>query len=139
MSHSKENVLVINSSHFVNGNGNNKFVYKFQPAFNFSSYDKIGVQSLSIFNSFYNISAALGNNQMTLNFPCFNPNGSSSAVFEGSIGNAVQFEGQISNPINIEINGATITQTSTFTGFIGSAKNTGFTGYISNGKLYITA
>ena len=75
---------------------------------------------------------------MTLNFPCFNPNGSSSAVFEGSIGNAVQFEGQISNPINIEINGATITQTSTFTGIIGGAK-IGITGYISNSVLRVTS
>lgn len=137
MSHSKQNVLVINSSHFVSGNGNNKFVYKFQPAFQFSSYDKIGVQSLSIFNSFYNISEAQGNNKMTINFPCFNPSGTSTAVVQGSIGNAIQFQGQITNPNNIEINGATISQTSSFTGFIGGAK-VAVTGYISGNVLRIT-
>lgn len=135
MSTSKQNVLVINSSHFVPGNANNKFVYKFSPAFQFSSNDKIGVQSF--FNSFYNISAAQGNNQMTLNFPCFNPSGTSTAVFQGSIGNAVQFQGQITNPSNIEINGATISQTSSFSGFIGGAK-IAVTGYISGNFLRVT-
>ena len=136
---SKSNVVVINSSHFVSGNANNKFVYKFQPAFQFSSNDKIGVQSLSIFNSFYNISAAQNNNNLTINFPCFNPDSASSAIFQGSIGNAVQFNGQISNPQNIEINGATISQTSTFTGFIGGAKIAIASGYITGNVLKISS
>jgi len=70
-------------------------VYPFQPGFNFSSNDRIGVQSLSIFNSFYNISAAYGNNTFKFSFPCFNPNGANTAVFSATIGNAVQFSSNL--------------------------------------------
>ena len=135
---SKQNVVVLNSSHYLPTGSGNKFVYPFRPGFNFSSNDKIGVQSLSIFNSFYNISAAYANNTFKFSFPCFNPSGANSAVFVGSIGNAVQFNGQISNPVNIEINGGTITSTSTFAGFIAGAK-TSVTGYISGNLLRITS
>ena len=135
---SKQNVVVINSSHYIPTNGGNKFSYPFRPGFQFSSNDKVGVQSLSIFNSFYNISAAYGNNNFTFKFPCFNPNGINSAVFQGSIGNAVQFDGQISNPTNIEINGYTISSVSTFSAFIGGAK-VAVTGYISGNYLKVTS
>ena len=108
---SKQNVVVINSSHYLPTGSGNKFVYPFQPGFNFSSNDRIGVQSLSIFNSFYNISAAYGNNNFKFSFPCFNPNGANTAVFSATIGNAVQFEGQITNPNTLEITGATIQNT----------------------------
>ncbi len=136
---SKQNVLVINSSHYQPTGSGNKFIYPFQPGFNFSSNDRIGVQSLSIFNSFFNISAAYGNNNFKFSFPCFNPNGANSAVFEASIGNAVQFDGQITNPTNIEITGATITSTVTFTAFIGGAKVSIAGGYISSNLLRITS
>ena len=135
---SKQNVVIINSSHFVSGNANNKYVYQFQPGFSFSSNDRIGVQSLSIFNSFYNISAAQMNNKLTINYPCFNPATGSSAVFQGSIGNAVQFQGQITNPSNIEITGFTITQTSSFTGFIAGTKVNIAAGYVTGSTLIIS-
>ena len=136
---SRQNVVVINSSHYLPTGSGNKFVYPFQPGFNFSSNDRIGVQSLSIFNSFFNISQAYGNNTFKFSFPCFNPNGANSAVFEASIGNAVQFDGQITNPTNIEITGATITSTATFTGFIGGARVSIAGGYVSSNLLRITS
>ena len=136
---SRQNVVVINSSHYLPTGSGNKFVYPFQPGFNFSSSDRIGVQSLSIFNSFFNISQAYGNNTFKFSFPCFNPNGSNSSVFEASIGNAVQFDGQITNPTNIEITGATITSTATFTAFIGGARISIAGGYVSSNLLRITS
>ena len=136
-SSSKQNIIVINSSHYLPTGSGNKFVYKFQPSFNFSSNDKIGVQSLSIFNSFFNISEQYGNNNLTFTFPCHNPEVGSSATFQGYIGNSVQFQGQITNPANIEITGSTIPQTSSFPGFVGGDK-TIFTGYISGNMLRIT-
>ena len=137
-SSSKQNIVVINSSHYLPTGSGNKFVYKFQPSFAFSSNDKIGVQSLSIFNSFFNISEAFGNNSFTFTFPCFNPNTGSSAVFQGYIGNSIQFTGQITNPTNIEITGSTIPQSASFTGFVGGDK-TIITGYISGNLLRITS
>ena len=136
---SRQNVVVINSSHYLPTGSGNKFVYPFQPGFNFSSSDRIGVQSLSIFNSFFNISQAYGNNTFKFSFPCFNPNGANSAVFEASIGNAVQFDGQITNPTNIEITGSTIQSTATFTGFIGGARVSIAGGYVSSNLLRITS
>ena len=138
MSSHKQNVIIVNSSHYQPTGSGNKFVYPFRPAFSFSSNDKIGVQSLSIFNSFYNISAAYGNNNFKFSFPCFNPNGANTAVFSATIGNAVQFEGQITNPSTLEITGATIQSTSSFTGFIGGAK-VAITGYVSSKLLRITS
>ena len=139
MSNSKQNVVVINSSHYLPTGSGNKFVYPFRPGFNFSSNDRIGVQSLSIFNSFYNISAAYGNNNFKFSFPCFNPNGANSAVFQASIGNSVQFDALISNPTNIEITGSTISSTATFTGFIGGTKISIAGGYVSSNLLRITS
>ena len=135
----KQNVLVINSSHYQSTGSGNKFIYPFQPGFNFSSNDRLGVQSLSIFNSFFNISAPYGNNNFKFSFPCFNPNGANSAIFEASIGNSVQFDGQTTNPTNIEITGATITSTTTFTTFIGGAKVSIAGGYVSSNILRITS
>ena len=135
---SKQNVVVINSSHYQPTGSGNKFLYAFQPGFNFSSNDRIGVQSLSIFNSFYNISAAYGNNNFKFSFPCFNPSGSNTAVFSATIGNAVQFEGQITNPNTLEITGSTIQNTNSFTGFVGGAK-VPITGYVSSNLLRISS
>ena len=136
----RQNVVVINSSHHYLPTGSgNKFVFPFQPGFNFSSNDRISVQSLSIFNSFLNISQAYGNNTFKFSFPCFYPNGANSAVFQASIGSAVKFDGQITNPTNIEITGATITSTATFTAFIGGAKVSIAEGYVSSNLLRITS
>jgi len=136
---SKQNVIVINSSHYLPTGSGNKFVYRFQPGFQFSANDKVGVQSLSIFNSFFNISETYGNNLFTFEFPCHNPDTSSAAVFQGHIGNSVQFTGQITNPSNIEITGGTISNQATFTGFIGGAKTAIAGGYISGNILRITS
>jgi len=136
---SKQNVIVINSSHYLPTGSGNKFVYRFSPSVAFSSNDRIGVQSLSIFNSFFNISDTYGNNTFQFTFPCFNPNTGSSAVFQAYIGNSVQFQGQITNPTNIEITGSTISQTSTFTGFIGGTKTAITSGYITGNQLKITS
>jgi hypothetical protein len=59
-------------------------------------------------------------------------------VFSATIGNAVQFEGQITNPSTLEITGATIQSTSSFTGFVGGAK-IAITGYVSSNLLRITS
>jgi hypothetical protein len=137
-SSSKQNIIVINSSHYLPTGSGNKFVYKFQPSFKVSSNDKIGVQSLSIFNSFFNISEQYGNNNLSFTFPCHNPEVGSSATFQGYIGNSVQFQGQITNPANIEITGSTIPQTSSFPAFVGGDK-TIITGYITGNTLRITS
>ena len=138
MSSHKQNVVVVNSGHYQPTGSGNKFVLPFRPAFSFSSNDKIGVQSLSVFNSFYNISAAYGNNNFKFSFPCFNPSGSNTAVFSATIGNAVQFEGQITNPNTLEITGSTIQNTNSFTGFVGGAK-VAITGYVSSNLLRISS
>ena len=59
-------------------------------------------------------------------------------MFSATIGNAVEFQGQISNPSTLEITGATIQNTSSFTGFIGGAK-VAITGYVSSNFLRITS
>ena len=133
-SNSKQNVIVINSIHYLPTGSGNKFQYKFQPGLQ----DRVGVQSLSIFNSFFNISETYGNNLLTFELPCHNPNVSSSAVITAYIGNSVQFTGQVSNPTNIELTGSTISQVTTFTGFVGGAK-VPVTKYISGNILRITS
>ena len=90
-------------------------------------------------NSFFNISQAYGNNTFKFSFPCFNPNGANSAVFQASIGNGVQFDAQITNPTNIEITGSTIQSTVTFTAFIGGAKVSIAGGFVSSNLLRITS
>ena len=59
--------LVLNSTHYVPGSGN-QFIYPFPTAIGFGKGDKIGLASLSISNSTYNVSAARGNNVITVNF-----------------------------------------------------------------------
>ena len=120
------------------GSGN-KFVYRFQPGFQFSANDKVGVQSLSILNSFFNISETYGNNLFNFEFPCHNPDVSSASTFTGYIGNSVQFQRQITNPSNIEITGSTISNQATFTGFVGGTKTFISGGYISGNVLRITS
>ena len=120
-----QNVIVMNSSNYNKQNSNgNSFVYKFPREITFNPTDKIGIQSASIFNSFYNITSKLNNNKMSIVFPCNNPSGGSTAVMQCYIGNGVQFTGQITNPPNLEISGSTISASSTskFTGFVGGAK-----------------
>ena len=59
--------LVLNSTHYVAGSGN-QFIYPFPTAIGFGKGDKIGLANLSISNSTYNVSAARGNNKITVYF-----------------------------------------------------------------------
>jgi hypothetical protein len=60
--------LVINNSNYVSGS-NNKFIYNLPTAYNAKAGDRIGVSSISIYNSTYNIRAVSGNNTITLSIP----------------------------------------------------------------------
>ena len=53
--------LVINSSNYVIGS-NNKFVYRFPNTINFSEGSSIGLSSISIYNSTFNVEKSRGNN-----------------------------------------------------------------------------
>ena len=53
--------LVINSSNYVIGSGN-KFVYRFPNTVNFEAGSSIGLSSISIYNSTFNIEKSRGNN-----------------------------------------------------------------------------
>jgi len=58
--------VVINSSNYVSGN---TFAYNFPSAVMFGKGDEVAVAGLAVFNSTFNITAARGNNQVTLSFP----------------------------------------------------------------------
>jgi hypothetical protein len=63
--------LIINSANFnIN---NNKFVYKFPVRQRFKKGDKVGLSSISIYNSFFNISSVYNNNYYTFTFPSATP------------------------------------------------------------------
>jgi len=133
-----QSVIIINNSNFNKQNNNgNSFIYKFPKQITFNPMDKIGIQSASLFNTFYNISNKLNNNKMSIVFPCNNPNGGSTAVFQGYIGNSVLFTGEIENPPAFEVSGTTMLQSKTvnFTGFVGGTKITFPNAYISNTTL----
>ena len=135
-----QNVIVMNSSNYNKQNSNgNSFVYKFPREITFNPSDKIGIQSASIFNSFYNITSKLGNNKMSIVFPCNNPSGGQTAIMQCYIGNSVQFTGQVSNPPNLEISGSTInpSNTNTFTGFVGGNKIFFPNAYITGNTLFL--
>ena len=59
--------LIINSSNY--SSGSSKFIYKFPVRQQFKKGDQVGLSSVSIYNSFYNISSAYNNNTFTLVFP----------------------------------------------------------------------
>jgi hypothetical protein len=135
-----QSVIIINNSNFNKQNNNgNSFIYKFPKQITFNPMDKIGIQSASLFNTFYNISNKLNNNRMSIVFPCNNPSGGSTAVFQGNIGNSVQFTGEIENPPAFEISGSTITTSTRFTGFVGGAKITFTNAFISNTTLTLVS
>jgi len=66
--------LVMNSSHYVAGTGNT-YRYNFPSAVTFGRGDKVAVANVAIFNSTFNITAALGNNTLSLSFPTINTEG----------------------------------------------------------------
>ena len=57
--------LVINSSHYVAGSSNT-FSYPLPYGTKFADNSKIGVASISLYNSTFNITSARGNNTITL-------------------------------------------------------------------------
>ena len=57
--------LVINSSHYIVGS-NNTFLYRFPNTVHFDVGSAIGVQSLSIYNSTFNIEQRRGNNTLQI-------------------------------------------------------------------------
>ena len=133
-----QNVIVLNASDYNKQNSNgNSFLKPFPKEIQFNPMDKIGIQSASIFNSFYNITSKLNNNKMSVVFPCNNPSGAGIAVIQGYIGNSVQFTGEIENPPAFEMSGGTITtaNSATFTGFVGGSKIGFINAYISGNTL----
>ena len=57
--------IILNSSNYVAGSGN-KYVYTLPTSTKFSESAKIGVASIACYNSTFNITAARGNNTITL-------------------------------------------------------------------------
>ena len=65
-------LIVINSSNYVENSGNT-YIYKLPQTMKFSKKSKVGVASLSMYNSTFNISASRGNNKLTFTFPSATP------------------------------------------------------------------
>ena len=57
--------LIINSSNYVTGSGN-KFVYRFPNTVSFQAGSSIGVSSISMYNSTFNIESSRGNNVINI-------------------------------------------------------------------------
>ena len=57
--------LIINSSNYVTGSGN-KFVYRFPNTVSFHAGSSIGVSSISMYNSTFNIESSRGNNVINI-------------------------------------------------------------------------
>lgn len=65
-------LIVINSSNYVEGS-TNTYIYKLPQSMKFTKKSKVGVASLSMYNSTYNITASRGNNKLTLTWPSATP------------------------------------------------------------------
>jgi hypothetical protein len=59
--------ILINSSHFDSDTNSWRYTFPFEQKF--SANDSIGVTSMAFYNSWPNVSAALGNNQVIIAFP----------------------------------------------------------------------
>jgi len=57
--------LIINSTNYVENSGN-KYIYRFPSMYEFSTSAKVGLQSIAIYNSTFNISSELGNNRLQI-------------------------------------------------------------------------
>ena len=57
-------VIILNSSNYVAGS-NNSYIYTLPSTQKFTNKSKIGVMSLSVYNSTFNIQASRGNNTLT--------------------------------------------------------------------------
>jgi len=60
--------LILNNSHYVAGSGN-QFVLNLPSTIEFNQGDKVALGGVSIYNSTYNITAARGNNTLSLTWP----------------------------------------------------------------------
>ena len=66
MSYQNNGLIAINQNNLVSSSINNQFLYTFPAgAVNFKKGDQIALQSLNLYYSWYNISAALGNNSFS--------------------------------------------------------------------------
>lgn len=57
--------IILNSTNYVSGS-NNQFVYNFPSTQKFTTEDQIALAQCAIYNSTFNVSAALANNQITI-------------------------------------------------------------------------
>ena len=65
-------VLVIKYSSYVLGS-NNSFIYSLPQSTKFTNKSKIGIVSLAVYNSTFNISSSYGNNKLTFIFNASTP------------------------------------------------------------------
>lgn len=66
--------IILNSSNY--NESSNSFIHKFLVPQEFDNRTELGLSSINVFNSFYNISSKLGNNKVTL----YMPSGSSDYI-----------------------------------------------------------
>jgi hypothetical protein len=64
--------LVLNSSNYV-ANSGGQFIYKLPQSMKFDSGSQVGISSLAVYNSSFNITSARGNNTVTVTFPFATP------------------------------------------------------------------
>ena len=65
-------LVVLNSSNYVE-NSMNTYIYNLPQSTKFTNKSKIGVATISLYNSTFNISAARGNNKLTFTWPSATP------------------------------------------------------------------
>lgn len=59
--------IILNSSNY--NSSSNSFIHQFPIAQQFNENTRIGLSTINVFNSFYNISSQLGNNKIIVSFP----------------------------------------------------------------------
>lgn len=74
--------IVINSSNYVAGSLNT-FIYTLPQSVKLTNKSKLGVASLSVYNSTFNITAARGNNTLTFIFPSATPQTKTYTISDG--------------------------------------------------------
>ena len=75
-------LIVINSSNYVEGS-TNTYIYNLPQSTKFTKKSKVGVASLSMYNSTYNISASRGNNTLTFIWNSASPVSLSITIDDG--------------------------------------------------------
>ena len=74
--------IIINSTNYVAGSGN-EFVYTFPSSVKFADGDQVGLQSIAIYNSTFNVSSSLGNNTITLAWNAATPTSYTFTIPDG--------------------------------------------------------